>query len=165
MRMSFATYDSPLGCLTLVADGGALTGVRFPGRGGAPRTGAGPAESGILAEAALQLDEYFAGRLRTFDLPLRLDGPDLELRVWATLREIPFGETVAYGEVAKRIQQPGEVAPDPRDVGAAVGRTPTPIVVPCHRVVGADGSLIGYGGGLDRKRALLDLEAGRLALL
>ena len=163
--MALSTFDSPVGRLTLVADGDALTEVRFPGRNGGPRTGATRANSGVLAEAARQLTEYFAQRRDAFDLPLALDGSEFQLRVWSALREIPFGETVAYGEVAARIQRPGEKAPDPRDVGSAVGSTPTPIVVPCHRVIGADGSLTGYGGGLDRKRALLDLEASQLALL
>ena len=114
---------------------------------------------------ARQLTEYFSQERSAFDLPLALDGSGFQLRVWSALREIPFGETVSYGELATRIARPGEDAPDPRDVGAAVGRTPTPIVVPCHRVIGSDGSLVGYGGGLDRKRALLDLEASQLALL
>jgi methylated-DNA-[protein]-cysteine S-methyltransferase len=160
-----STFESPVGRLTLVAGGDALVGVRFPGRSGGPRTGAAPAGSGVLAEAARQLSEYFAQERTSFDLPLALDGSAFQLRVWAALREIRFGETVSYGELAKRIARSGEGQPDPRDVGAAVGRTPTPIVVPCHRVIGADGSLVGYGGGLERKRALLDLEASQLALI
>ncbi|MGZ5331892.1 MAG: methylated-DNA--[protein]-cysteine S-methyltransferase [Solirubrobacterales bacterium] len=164
VAVTISTFDSPVGRLALVADGDALAGVRFPGRSGGPRTGAA-AESGVLADAARQLSEYFAQERTSFDLPLTLDGSRFQLRVWAALRRIPFGETVSYGELAKRIAVPGEDAPDPRDVGAAVGRTPTPIVVPCHRVIGADGSLVGYGGGLERKRALLDLEASQLALI
>jgi methylated-DNA-[protein]-cysteine S-methyltransferase len=160
-----SSFESPVGRLTLVAEGDTLVGVRFPGRNGGPRTGAAPAGSGVLAEAARQLSAYFAQERTSFDLPLALDGSPFQLRVWAALREVPFGETVSYGELAKRIARPGEAPPDPRDVGAAVGRTPTPIVVPCHRVIGADGSLVGYGGGLERKRALLDLEASQLALI
>lgn len=165
VTVTISTLDSPVGRLILVADGDALVGVRFPGRSGGPRTGAAAAESGVLAAAARQLSEYFAQERTSFDLTLRLDGSPFQLRVWAALLRIPFGETVSYGELAKRIAVPGQDAPDPRDVGAAVGRTPTPIVVPCHRVIGADGSLVGYGGGLERKRALLDLEASQLALV
>ena len=140
--------------------GGSLSGAQRRAAHGATR-----ANSGVLADAARQSTEYFAQQRDAFDLPLALDGSEFQLRVWSALREIPFGETVAYGEIAARIQRPGEKAPDPRDVGSAVGSTPTPIVVPCHRVIGADGSLTGYGGGLERKRALLDLEASQLALL
>lgn len=165
VTVTISTLDSPVGRLTLVADGDALVGVRFPGHSGGPRTGATAAESGVLADAARQLSEYFARERTSFDLPLTLDGSPFQLRVWAALLRIPFGETVSYGELAKQIAVPGQDGPDPRDVGAAVGRTPTPIVVPCHRVIGADGSLVGYGGGLERKRALLDLEASQLALV
>ena len=165
MRMALSTFDSPIGRLTLIAEGDALREIRFPGRNGGPRTGATRANSGVLAEAERQLAEYFAQKRDAFDLPLALDGSEFQLRVWSALREIPFGETVSYGEIAARIRRPGEEAPDPRDVGSAVGSTPAPIVVPCHRVIGSDGSLVGYGGGLERKRALLDLEASQLALL
>jgi methylated-DNA-[protein]-cysteine S-methyltransferase len=110
-----------------------------------------------------QLDEYFAGERRTFVLGLDLDGTPLQMLVWEQLREIRYGETTSYGELAERIDEdafPRGVEPYERAriVGAAVGKTPTPIVVPCHRVIGADGSLTGYGGGLQRKQALLDLE-------
>ncbi len=165
MRMALATFESPIGRLTLVARGGALAEVRFPGRTGGPRTGAGPAVSGVLAAVAAQLTEYFGGEREAFELPLSLDGSEFQLRVWSALQEIPFGENVSYGELARWVGRPGKPDVDPRDVGAAVGSTPTPIVVPCHRVIGSDGSLTGYGGGLERKRALLDIEAGQLALL
>ena len=102
-----------------------------------------------------QLQEYFAGRRQRFDLALRLEGTPFQRRVWAALREIPYGQTRSYGDVAAAIGRLDRV----RAVGAAVGRTPVPIIVPCHRVIGADGSLTGYGGGLQRKRALLDLES------
>ena len=114
-----------------------------------------------------QLDEYFAGERRRFELELDLRGSELERQVWARLLEIPYGATTSYGELAKLIE-PGLFPPGleqyrrVRTVAAAIGRTPTPIVVPCHRVIAADGSLRGYGGGLHRKRALLDLE-GRVA--
>jgi methylated-DNA-[protein]-cysteine S-methyltransferase len=107
-----------------------------------------------------QLDEYFDGRRRRFDLVLDLAGTPFQQRVWSALRAIPYGTTRSYTEVGQAIDRPDRV----RAVGAAVGRTPIPIIVPCHRVVGADGSLTGYGGGLHRKRALLDHEAGQRRL-
>ena len=106
-------------------------------------------------EAVRQLDAYFAGRLRQFDLPLATGGTAFQQRVWRALRDIPYGETVSYGELARHIERPAAV----RAVGAANGQNPISIVIPCHRVIGADGSLTGYGGGLERKRHLLDLEA------
>jgi len=163
----WTVYESPIGPLTLVAGPGGLTAVEFPGR---RRVSAG-AERRPLPEVTRQLDAYFAGELREFDIPLDLQGTPLELAVWRALLEIPYGETASYGEQAARVD-PALFDPDvepwqrPRLVGAANGRNPIAIVVPCHRVVGADGSLTGYGGGLDRKRALLDLERNRqLALL
>ena len=108
----------------------------------------------ILAQAEGQLTDYFAGRLREFDLPLALVGTEFQLAVWRELRRVPYGETTDYGELARRLGRPRAV----RAVGAANGANPTPIVVPCHRVIGRDGSLIGYGGGLEAKRRLLALE-------
>jgi methylated-DNA-[protein]-cysteine S-methyltransferase len=164
---SWTVYESPIGPLTLVAGLGGLTAVDFPGRNRVPAGG----ERRSLPEAERQLDAYFAGELREFDLPLDLQGTPLELAVWRALLEIPYGETASYGEQAARVD-PSLFDPDvepwqhPRVVGAANGRNPIAIVVPCHRVVGADGSLTGYGGGLERKRALLDLESSsQLALL
>src|SRR4051812_44395401 len=148
------TIDSPIGPLTLRATARGLSALRFgavPGGGG---------DATVLAAARRQLDEYFAGARSGFDLPVDLAGTDFQLAVWARLREIPYGATVSYGALAARVGRADVV----RAVAAAVGRTPVPIVVPCHRVIGADGSLTGYGGGLPRKRALLDLEAGRMAL-
>jgi methylated-DNA-[protein]-cysteine S-methyltransferase len=107
-----------------------------------------------MADAAGQLEAYFAGERRAFDLPLELAGTPFQRSVWAELRQVPYGATVTYTELAGRVGRPDVV----RAVGAAVGRTPVPIVVPCHRVLGADGGLTGYRGGLHRKRALLDLE-------
>jgi len=112
-----------------------------------------------------QLEEYFAGERRAFELSLDLRGSPLQRLVWAQLREIPYGATTSYGELAGRIEEPAyPEALEPykrvRLAAAAIGRTPTPIIVPCHRVIGADGSLTGYGGGLQRKQALLDLESG-----
>jgi methylated-DNA-[protein]-cysteine S-methyltransferase len=149
-----AIYDSPVGPLALRATTRGLAAISFDP--GAPRGG----DPAILRAATAQLDEYFAGERRAFDLPLDLTGTESQQHVWAQLREIPYGETISYGELAARVDRADVV----RAVAATVGRTPTPIVVPCHRVIGADGSLTGYGGGLHRKRTLLDLEAGRYAL-
>ncbi|OAA25766.1 methylated-DNA-(protein)-cysteine S-methyltransferase [Frankia sp. EI5c] len=151
-----AVVASPIGPLTLVAREGAIVGVFMEGGRHLPE----PAwfgdhqEDPLLAAAARQLDEYFAGRRTTFDLPLRPAGTDFQRRVWSALREIPYAETVSYGDLAHRLGQPGAS----RAVGLANGRNPISIIVPCHRVIGSDGSLTGYGGGLDRKRQLLALE-------
>ena len=152
---------SPIGPLTLVAAGGALAGVymdaqrHLPGTvaEAAPASQDGP-DAAPLAAAARQLTEYFAGQRTEFDLPLEMAGTDFQRRVWAALREIPYGETVSYGELARGLGQ----ASASRAVGLANGKNPFAVVVPCHRVVGSDGSLTGYGGGLDRKRFLLALE-------
>ena len=156
---SWSVFDSPIGPLTLRGSAERLTAVHFPGRLGG--LGADARDDAAFAAAARQLGEYFDGRRREFDLPVVLDGTEFERAVWEQLRTIPYGETRTYGEIARAIGAPDQA----REVGTAVGRTPTPIVVPCHRVIGSDGSLTGYGGGLDRKRALLDLEAGQLALI
>jgi methylated-DNA-[protein]-cysteine S-methyltransferase len=157
----WSTCESPIGELTLVARDARLRQVRFAGnRGG---LGAEARRPGELAEAERQLRQYFAGERRSFDLELELVGSELQRRVWTELRGVPFGETVSYGELAKRV---GLERPEAaRDIGTVVGQTPTPVVVPCHRVIGANGDLVGYGGGLDRKRTLLDLEASQLSLL
>ena len=159
--MSWTTYDSPLGTLTLVASpGGALVELRFPGYGSALEE----ADRGPLEPSVAQLDEYFGGTRESFDLPVELSGSPLQLAVWPRLRQIPYGETVSYGKLTEAIDPavfPAGLEPYQRvrAVGTEIGRTPVPIVVPCHRVVGADGSLTGYAGGLERKRTLLDLEA------
>jgi len=155
----WTTFDSPIGLLTLVDDGAGLSGLYFPGR--APALGGRDRPSSALVGAATQLEEYFSGRRRRFDLDLDLRGNPFKRAVWGELLRIPYGTTVSYKELAGRIGRPDRV----RAVGGAVGATPVPIVVPCHRVLGSDGSLTGYGGGLERKRSLLDLEGGRLALL
>ena len=155
----WAVFESPVGPLTLRGDGERLTAIHFPGRLGG--LSAAARDDAAFADVARQLGEYFAGHRTEFDLPVVLDGTDFERSVWEQLRTIPYGETRTYGEIARAIGVPDQA----REVGTAVGRTPTPIVVPCHRVIGSDGSLTGYGGGLDRKRTLLDLEAGQLALL
>jgi methylated-DNA-[protein]-cysteine S-methyltransferase len=145
-------YESPLGPLTLRGGERGLTALEFPRRG-APRDEAGHAPE-LLAEAVGQLDEYFAGHRQRFELALDLRGTAFQRSVWERLLAIPYGTTTTYGSLAADLGRPDRA----RAVGAAVGRTPVPIVVPCHRVVGSDGSLTGYGGGLQRKAALLDLE-------
>jgi methylated-DNA-[protein]-cysteine S-methyltransferase len=161
MSTAWTIYESPLGPLTLTAGGGGVSGVHFPGK--RPRL----AESARrpLRRVVDQLDEYFAGERRRFDLQLDLRGSALERQVWERLLGIPYGATLSYGELARRIDPdlfpPGlEPYRQVRMAAAAIGRTPTPILVPCHRVIASDGSLRGYGGGLHRKRALLDLEGG-----
>lgn len=147
---------SPIGDLLLTSDGEALTGVYLGEHRGGPRPQAHwTRDERRLEGAAAQLAAYFAGERTEFELPLAPRGTPFQLRVWQALREIPYGETISYAELARRVGQPGAV----RAVGAANGRNPISIVVPCHRVIGADGSLTGYGGGVERKRALLELEA------
>jgi methylated-DNA-[protein]-cysteine S-methyltransferase len=145
------TIDSPVGPLVLTSDGTALTGVLFD-------AAVDPAWSvepcAVLDRAAGQLGEYFAGERTEFDLPLEPAGTPFQLSTWLALREIPYAETLNYGQLALRVGNPKAS----RAVGLANGRNPISIVVPCHRVIGADGSLTGYGGGLGRKRLLLDLE-------
>jgi methylated-DNA-[protein]-cysteine S-methyltransferase len=157
------TYDvvpSPVGPLLVSADDAGLSSVWFAPHDGRisagwvrdeRRTGA---VSRTLAAAREELDAYFAGSLREFHVPLSPSGTPFQLRVWEALRRIPFGETVSYSTLARRIGSPDAV----RAVGAANGRNPLPIIVPCHRVIGADGSLTGFGGGIERKRWLLDHE-------
>jgi methylated-DNA-[protein]-cysteine S-methyltransferase len=152
----FCYIDSPIGRLLLTCDDHALTGLYMePEQARATGGGAQDASAAPLAAAARQLAEYFAGSRREFDLVLRLDGTVFQSRVWRELTKIPYGRTWSYGDLAKRIGKPSA----PRAVGLANGRNPLSIVVPCHRVIGADGSLTGYGGGLPRKRWLLAHEA------
>ena len=157
------TYDlvpSPVGSLLVSAEDEGLTSVWFApheGRIGADWVrdrGGTDVASRTLASARAQLEAYFAGSLRAFDVPLAPTGTPFQLRVWEALRRIPFGETISYSTLARRIGSPDAV----RAVGAANGRNPLPIIVPCHRVIGADGSLTGFGGGIERKRWLLDHE-------
>ncbi len=147
--------ESPVGELTLVAEDGALTGVYFPHHWYRPSPGTfgDRAEEGFGA-ARHQLAEYFAGGRQSFDLRLEAHGDEFQRRVWELISAIPYGQTVTYGDLAGQL---GERVLA-KDVGAAVGRNPLSVVVPCHRVVGKDGRLTGYAGGLARKRFLLDLE-------
>ena len=149
--------DSPVGSLRLVERGGSLTAIEFePHRDGDGRPrGVRQDDHPVLVEAARQLAAYFAGDLTDFDLPLAPEGSDFQQRVWTQLRTIGYGETATYGAIAHRLGMTNAAS---RAVGLANGRNPIPIVIPCHRVIGADGTLTGYAGGLERKQVLLDLE-------
>jgi methylated-DNA-[protein]-cysteine S-methyltransferase len=155
----WSTYESPLGRLTLVAGPRGLRRISFPGRGGErPDRDESTRDPGALvfADVTAQLDEYFSGVRRDFDIALDLDqGTPFTRGVWAEIARIPYGSTTSYGAIARVIGRMDRV----RAVGSAVGRTPVPIIVPCHRVVGTSGDLVGYGGGLARKVALLELES------
>lgn len=156
--MYYCYLDTPIGELLVAGDGDGLSLIGFP-KGSMRRE---PEPDWIfnekrLAEACRQLREYFAGERREFDLPLKLDGTEFQVSVLRALQDIPYGETLSYGDVAKKIGHPKAV----RAVGAANGRNPLPIVIPCHRVIGSTGDLTGFGGGLDTKEALLRLEAER----
>ena len=158
LTMATTVIGSPVGPLRLQADDDGLTGIWFMSDA-EPDVGDLGTDT-VLRAAAEQLAEYFAGRRTRFELPLAAAGTPFQRAVWDALREIPYGQTWSYADVAQHIGSPRAV----RAVGAANGRNPLPIVVPCHRVVGANGTLTGYGGGLENKRILLDLEAGRTAL-
>jgi methylated-DNA-[protein]-cysteine S-methyltransferase len=158
----YTTIQSPIGELLLAGDGKALH--RLDMREGRRPVKIDPRwerREPPFADVVRQLEEYFAGVRRTFEVPLELAGNPFERRVWAALLEIPYGTTVSYGEIARRVGEPTAA----RAVGLANGRNPIAVIVPCHRVIGADGGLTGYGGGLERKRLLLDLEAGVMPLV
>ena len=151
----FTTVDSPIGPLTLMARDGNLTHLVMQDQAHATTTPAGSTrDDDAFTGVAAQLDEYFAGERTSFDVPMRLDGTDFQRRVWTELCGIPYGETISYGELARRVGNPKAS----RAVGLANGRNPIAVIVPCHRVIAADGSLGGYGGGADRKVHLLELE-------
>ncbi len=154
--------DSPIGPILLIAEDGLLCGLYMKiETGWLPRTELGPRDDGIVPEARRQLAEYFAGERQEFDLELKMVGTDFQKRVWEALLEIPFGETRSYGQQARRIGLPDA----PRAVGAANGQNPISIIVPCHRVIGANGALTGYGGGIERKRWLLAHEGQQQNLI
>ena len=163
MTVHYTIVPSPIDDLLLTSEDGALTRLHF-----APHADAhGIADEwvrdddeAVLAEARDQLDDYFAAARTGFDLPLAPAGTAFQVQVWEQLTRIPYGRTISYGELARRIANPSAS----RAVGLANGRNPIAVIVPCHRVIGADGSLTGFGGGLDRKRALLALEQGVLTL-
>jgi methylated-DNA-[protein]-cysteine S-methyltransferase len=157
MTTLYTELKSPLGTLLLTAEDGALTGVHFPGqKHDRPRQPDWQRDDDhpVLAGARAQLDEYFDGRRTAFDLPLAPRGTPFQQAVWQALLAVPFGATSTYGAIAAAIRRPSAV----RAVGAAIGANPIGIVVPCHRIIGRDGSLTGYAGGLDRKAKLLALE-------
>jgi len=158
-----STIDSPVGELSLVASDRALVALvwRREAHRGAFHNAAEQPEHGVLRETTRQLREYFAGKRRQFDLELDFRGTDFQRRVWSTLLTIPYGETRTYGQIAEQIGNPTAV----RAVGAANGRNPISIVAPCHRVIGMNGDLTGFGGGLDAKAYLLNLEAPQKQLL
>jgi methylated-DNA-[protein]-cysteine S-methyltransferase len=165
-RTNWTCYESPLGRLTLIAGERGLREVHFPGR--ASPLDQADRHPDALHDIVDQLQEYFAGERETFEIALDLAGTPFQRRVWRALQGLPFGRVTTYGQLARElgIQDSRRPVTDRRPVSAAqkvawaIAATPTPIVIPCHRVVGADGSLTGYRGGLQRKRALLDLESG-----
>jgi len=159
----YARIDTPLGKLLATAVDDHLTGLYFDGKPHAPKPRADWREEAgakVFAECARQVDEYLAGKRNAFELPLAPAGTAFQQRVWREIARIPFGETITYAELARRAGAPGSA----RAAGAATGRNPLSIVVPCHRVVGSAGALTGYAGGIPRKARLLALEAGRGAL-
>lgn len=156
--LKHTSIESPIGELLLLGDEHALHGLYMQdGRKPARIDPSWEPSQGPFADVQRQLSEYFDGERVTFDVELVMAGNTFERRVWRALREIPYGETVSYGEIARRVDQPSAA----RAVGLANGRNPIAVIVPCHRVIGADGSLTGYGGGLERKRLLLELESGQ----
>jgi methylated-DNA-[protein]-cysteine S-methyltransferase len=154
--MAACVVDSPIGPLGIVASDEGVRRIQFHAHD-VRDEGASP----ILGEAAAQLDAYFAGQLTDFDLPLDLQGTEFQRSCWLALASIPYGQTVSYGEQARRLGLGPDAA---RAVGAANGQNPVPLVLPCHRVIGADGSLTGFGGGLQVKRFLLEHEGALLPL-
>lgn len=155
--LHFRTVDSPVGPLTLAGTHGRLRHLRMVDQTYEPRRDGWEPDESAFPDAVAQLDAYFAGELIDFDLDLDLVGTDFQRRVWEALLTIPYGETRSYGAIALQIGSPGAS----RAVGLANGHNPISIVVPCHRVIGANGSLTGYGGGLPKKRQLLDMEKSR----
>jgi methylated-DNA-[protein]-cysteine S-methyltransferase len=154
----YTRIESPIGELLLVGDGELLRGLHFQEGRRPMRVGnSWQRAEEPFAQARDQLGKYFAGERTEFELPAAGSGTPFQRRVWAALAQIPYGETVSYGELARRIGRPAA----PRAVGMANGRNPISIVVPCHRVIGSDGALTGYGGGVERKRFLLELESSR----
>jgi methylated-DNA-[protein]-cysteine S-methyltransferase len=166
--MKWSAYESPFGLLTLIGAEAGLREVHFPGR--APALDRLERDDQPFGDVLSQLEEYFAGEREAFDVALDVSGTEFQWRVWRALQQLPFGSVTTYwalaGELGVRDSATaaagGRTVTAPQKVGSAIGATPTPIVIPCHRVVGADGSLTGYRGGLQRKRALLDFEARRV---
>lgn len=152
-------YDSPIGPLTLASDGNAITQLEFEN----PKHPLPPVPRGrdkVIDKACKELDLYFAGKLKTFTVPVAPQGTAFQKKAWAALQKIPYGDTRSYGQQAKVIGSPAAS----RAVGAANGRNPIAVIIPCHRVIGSNGSLTGFGGGMERKKFLLDLEQGDLLI-
>ena len=159
MAMTFCVIDGPVGPLLLVDQDGRLSTLHFDGDGKSsalPEAQRG--QTPLLREVQSQLKAYFAGRLRDFDLPLAPAGTGFQRRVWDALCDIPYGQTISYAELARRVDSPRAC----RAVGSANGSNPIALIIPCHRVIASNGTLGGYGGGLDRKRWLLELEGSAL---
>jgi methylated-DNA-[protein]-cysteine S-methyltransferase len=156
-NINYCYLESPIGALLIAGDEGAVRRIEFPrdGKRGRPEPRWMESARGPIAEAVRQLREYFAGERTRFDLPLAPEGTPFQRNVWRHLQDIPFGETISYGELARRVGNPKAS----RAVGAANGKNPLPIVIPCHRVIGSNGTLTGFGGGLPTKEALLAIEA------
>lgn len=162
VHLVFTRIESPLGPLTLVGDHDGLREINFPSNGRAAVTDRDWHEDALAFEEAIrQLRAYFAGELEEFNLPLAPQGTPFQQKVWRKLCEIPYGDTICYGELARRIGNPNAS----RAVGLANGANPIPIIIPCHRVIGSNGKLTGYGGGLPIKEKLLALEKRQLTLL
>ncbi|KUI11442.1 cysteine methyltransferase [Mycobacterium sp. GA-1285] len=157
--LHFRSMESPVGELTLAGRNGRLMHLRMVDQTYEPSREGWEPDAGAFPDAVEQLEAYFAGELTEFDLELDMVGTTFQKKVWAALLTIPYGATRSYGEIARQIGAPGAF----RAVGLANGHNPIGIVVPCHRVIGANGSLTGYGGGLDRKRALLEMEKSRVS--
>jgi methylated-DNA-[protein]-cysteine S-methyltransferase len=160
----YARIVTPIGTLLATAAGAGLTGLYYEDKAHAPVVGTDWVEDSgapALRECARQLREYFEGVRKSFDLPLEPDGSEFQRKVWIEIARIPYGETLTYAELAKRAGAPGSA----RAAGAATGRNPISIVVPCHRVVGSDGRLTGYAGGVERKAKLLEIEDARVGAL
>jgi len=157
--LQFRTMDSPVGMLTLAGKHGRLMHLRMEDQTYEPSRDGWVRDDRAFPDAVDQLSAYFAGDLTEFNLELDIVGTEFQRRVWTALLTIPYGETRSYGEIARQIGAPGAF----RAVGLANGHNPIGIIVPCHRVIGANGSLTGYGGGLDRKRMLLDMEKSRVS--
>ena len=155
--MNYCHVDSPVGKLLIACDEGAIRRIEFPRNGSpaAPQPGWHKSDNALLQEAARQLSEYFSGCRTVFTVPLIPEGTEFQRTVWRQLQEIPYGQTLSYGDLAKCVGNPKAS----RAVGAANGCNPIPIMIPCHRVIGSDGKLTGFGGGLPTKKALLTLEA------
>lgn len=161
-EFSYTRIDSPVGKLLLAADAQGLRQVSFESsKRATPVQSQWKEDNAPFAEVIRQLQGYFSGELKGFDLPLAPEGTEFQLRVWNSLRTIPYGETISYAELAQKIGNPQAV----RAVGLANGCNPIPIIIPCHRVIGSDGSLTGFGGGLANKQKLLALESRQLSLL